>query len=389
MTNPQSLHLEIKRAIQKGDLSSVKKCVVEGADIHMSDSGFMCKTKDYTLLHWAIKAENAEILKYFLALGVDYKNVLPKEGNLLEFSSSVTSLDVLDTLLSLDFSDAAKKVFLQSAAFSAALDGNCRKMEYLLDHGANINMQNQHGSSLLHYLSSFEKNFDAFELVAQRGIDINLKDNHNKTALDYAIKDRNEKLINFLQQNGAKGDSTEALNELALFKAAENGDITTITSYLESGGDIEVKNVDGDTLLWIAFENNHDTLVKMLIEAGANIHARTKHSNFTVTVMAAAMGDLKSIKFFLEHGADIHDYGGDEPSGALLIQACYYGHYETVHFLLENGADINEVDGFNQSSLHIAKYNENEKMVNLLLSYNPDLTIIDQWGIKAMEIGIG
>jgi uncharacterized protein len=383
--NTDTLHLKIKRAIEHEELREIKECIKNGADIHKCDGGFMCKTKGYTLLHWAIKVENAEILKYFLELGVDYKNVLPKEGNLLEFSSSVVSLDILDILLSLDFSYEAKEAFLQSAAFSAAIHGNSEKIEYLLDKGANINMQNQHGSSLLHYLSSFEKNFDVFELVLQRGIDINLKDNRGKTALDLAIKKRNEKLIHYLQQNGAKGDSADALSEIALFKAAKNGDIATITSYIESGGDIEVKNVDGDTLLWIAFENNHDALVKILIKAGANIHARTKHSNFTVTIMAAAMGDLKSIKFFLEHGADIHDYGGDNPDGALLIQACYYGHYETVKFLLEHGADINEVDGFDRTSLHLARYNEDDRMADLLLKYNPDLTIEDEWGTKAME----
>lgn len=54
----------------------------------------------------------------------------------------------------------------------------------------------------------------------------------------------------------------------------------------------------------------------------------------------------------------------------------------------ENGADINDVDAYGRTALHIARYKCNFKIEELLMSYNPDLSIEDEWRTKAMEIGI-
>lgn len=383
MINPEALHLEIKRAIQKRDLASVKKCIAEGADIHMRDSGFMCKTKGYNLIHWAIRGQNIDIFKYLIDLGVDYKAILEKEGNLLQFCIGETDLDIVALLLAMGFTEEEKKVFIEESLFRAAIYVHIEKIKYLLEHVVNLNVQNKHGDSFLHQLACSNDSIEAVKLVVKKGIDIELKNNDGETALDYAIHTQNKEVIQYLLEQGAIGDASAVLNELELFNAVERGDIAYLKEYLEKGGNIERKNKSDETLLHIALNNNHDEMVIFLVLEGANVNAYA-HSIYLPIISAASVGRLDQVKLFLAHGADVNDWGDNS---TVLTSSCYYGQYEVVEFLLDNGADINDVDAYGRTALHIARYECNSEIEELLLRYNPDLQIEDAWGIKAMDIG--
>ena len=41
--------------------------------------------------------------------------------------------------------------------------------------------------------------------------------------------------------------------------------------FFQAGADVNVSDQDGDTPLTLAIENNHETVVKLLLENGANL----------------------------------------------------------------------------------------------------------------------
>ena len=63
-----------------------------------------------------------------------------------------------------------------------------------------------------------------------------------------------------------------------IFKAAVNGEIDTIKSYLNSGTDINEVDGKGFTPLLLAIQQNHYALVQMLISNGADIRKRAYYS---------------------------------------------------------------------------------------------------------------
>ena len=44
-----------------------------------------------------------------------------------------------------------------------------------------------------------------------------------------------------------------------------------LINYFQAGADVNVSDQDGDTPLTLAIENNYETVVKLLLENGANL----------------------------------------------------------------------------------------------------------------------
>jgi ankyrin repeat protein len=82
-------------------------------------------------------------------------------------------------------------------------------------------------------------------------------------------------------------------------------------------------------LRWSA-ENGQLETVKYLIEQGANIHA----NNDWALRWSARYGQLEIIKYLVEQGADIH---ADDDEA--LRESAENGQLETVKYLIEQGAD--------------------------------------------------
>ena len=114
--------------------------------------------------------------------------------------------------------------------------------------------------------------------------------------------------------------------------------------------------------MWAAAANNAAT-IEALVEAGADIHARTKYrtvpqfqtggfgrraernsdatkqSGFKALHFAVRAGALDAVKLLLKSGATVHDTTSD--GTGVLVMAIASTHFELADFLLEQGADPN------------------------------------------------
>ena len=102
--------------------------------------------------------------------------------------------------------------------------------------------------------------------------------------------------------------------------------------------------------MWAASEG-HTSAVRTLIEAGANVRARTDREvarsfrrspigGFTAFLFAARAGHLETARVLLEGGADIEDELPDGTGAALL--ATMNANYELALFLVDQGLDPNQ-----------------------------------------------
>ncbi|XP_062606957.1 kinase D-interacting substrate of 220 kDa-like [Saccostrea cucullata] len=94
---------------------------------------------------------------------------------------------------------------------------------------------------------------------------------------------------------------------------------------------LEFKYVLGDTVLWAASTDGHLSVVKELVEAGADVNPRKVFE----TPLTAAMKEL------IEAGADINQKGQCFYSYTPLIAACKDGYISIVKELLGARADVN------------------------------------------------
>lgn len=91
---------------------------------------------------------------------------------------------------------------------------------------------------------------------------------------------------------------------------------------------------DGKTVLHFAVENRDLNTVKMLVNLGANIN-KTNNQEMTPFHIAAYLGDMDIVSFFVENGADVKQHG----STAIFYATCT-GSRSVVKYLLNNGAVI-------------------------------------------------
>ena len=84
------------------------------------------------------------------------------------------------------------------------------------------------------------------------------------------------------------------------------GNPATALELIREGGDVNVADSDGNTALWVATTESDVSVVRALLEAGAdpNVQSRTP-GGYTPLHMAASNGLIEAAEVLLQHGADV------------------------------------------------------------------------------------
>jgi uncharacterized protein len=100
-----------------------------------------------------------------------------------------------------------------------------------------------------------------------------------------------------------KTSSTNDTVTLALWSAAENGDLDELASALSRAPDINARNEHGVTALMRAAQSGHLKVVRVLLQHGADANI-TRNDKFTALALAAFFGHTEIVSTLMEHGAD-------------------------------------------------------------------------------------
>ncbi len=139
--------------------------------------------------------------------------------------------------------------------------------------------------------------------------------------------------------------------ERALILAAREGDLAAITALVRSGADANERGGVNDwTALMHAIHKNQRRSVLALLDAGADVNARSDHGGYeTALIMAAGYGYEDIVRDLLERGADPYaeTSGGETALSAAVggvpdidrftVCSCQTG---TVRALLERAPDL-------------------------------------------------
>ena len=190
--------------------------------------------------------------------------------------------------------------------------------------------------------------------------------------------------------------------ELALRKMSLEGDAHGVRKILSSGlvnvdfdGDVKLRY---DTPLKLATSRGHHEIVRLLINAGANVNwcDTTAYGEGCLLerlcplITAANLNKIEIIKLLIDAGACIDQ--ADSMGRAPLHYASFSGCVEAVNLLLDNGADINSADEYGTTSLIMAIMivrPDNARIAKLLVERGADLEKADEYGetplIKAVR----
>jgi hypothetical protein len=135
-------------------------------------------------------------------------------------------------------------------------------------------------------------------------------------------------------------------------------------------------NSKGDGLLTLAAVASCRPICDVLIKRGAQVNLQS--GKFDSALAAAALGNIKTVKYLVEQGADVNLQLQTGRYGSALVAAAWGGNTEIVKFLVEQGADVNLQlqTGSYGSALAVAAARRNTGIVKFLVEQGADVNLL-------------
>jgi ankyrin repeat protein len=213
---------------------------------------------------------------------------------------------------------------------------------------------------------------DAAEWQArlQANADVHSRYGAGNTALHLAALNHDLAAVNAMLGAGAEVDARNTAAATPLLYGAGHAGI--IRALLARGADPNAASKLKITPLMVAVSHPDSLEVaRLLIEAGADVHAKTSGDVDATLIKAVTAGDRRTVELLISRGAA---RDGKTVSMA-LSKAAFAGDVALVELLIEHGADVNYTEPLAGHALNFAFLAEELDVARLLLEKGADPTL--------------
>jgi ankyrin repeat protein len=268
-----------------------------------------------------------------------------------------------------------KATELDGALLAAIRNSDHATVQRLIDRGADVNARGESGSTAL-MEAALNADPGTLEVLLARGADPRVRNQDGCTALLRAVHDLDK--VKLLLAHGAPVGDEEVVLAALVPESAE-----TVRLLLGHGGSANA-NVGGFTALMAAAGAGDLDTVHYLIDQGADV-SRKRADGYTALHAAALSGDASVVKLLLDRGAEPNvSYEITNPTYDLQTPAtlaAWLGFDQILKQLLDKGADVNTQGGsFERTALLYAATTGNEDSMRLLLGRGADVNARDWAG---------
>ena len=247
----------------------------------------------------------------------------------------------------------------QAPLADAAMSGDMRAVRALLRQTVDVNAPQPDGMTALHWAAHLD-NVEMADQLLRAGADFRAPNRTGATPMYLATVNGSAAMIERLLAAGHDADValTETL-ETVLMLTAKTGNPAAVQLLIDQGADVHARQVRQFTPLMFAAAEGHAEAIEVLLAAGADAHASTVPSTkperrppggMTALLFAARQGHFDAARALLDGGADVNQTGADNTSPLLI--ALVNGHYELAYMLLERGGDPNLADANGRGPLY-------------------------------------
>lgn len=296
---------ELISAVNEGNLQKVSELCERGADNDPTDhaqgqwrNGLLCRAA-----WWGY----ADIVEYLIERGANVAYTEEQQGH--------------------------------TALFIAAMQGNVEAASVLINHGSDVNFQEERGwtpviTAVQNYADDEDevdkqRYLDVVELLANSGANLNTKDMNGFTPLrtligdfgkdvDFQKAQRHLKMAELLLKSGADINARDGHEDTPLHRVAHN---TNVAGFLlDRGADLEARNDMGGTPLILAAALNRHEMLSYLMGRGANAGAKDNSGN-TALQIAQKSGNTKAVNLLQNRSSVASSQSADHPVSAYAQSA--------------------------------------------------------------------
>ena len=288
----------------------------------------------------------------------------------------------------------------------ACLNNRTEVINVLLEKKANINARNNEGKTPM-YIACERGHSDVFKILLDKGADVHITDKWGNNPLHNACTIKDNEIVGTLLKSDININAKNINGETPLHSFFNDYDrqfrrnvsekkeiLIMLLSHIEV--DVNTINNDGDTPLHYACERDeHDEIVKILLDKGANVYAKNNKGNTPLHQACKIKNDhFKTIDILLKYKSDINSKNnvGNTPlhsffsSMCSVIESKKQQEKEILIMLLSHKkVDVNIKNNHGCTPLHYAsnteEYHNNYDIINewvkMLLAKGADINIED------------
>ncbi|MEI0494686.1 ankyrin repeat domain-containing protein [Brachyspira intermedia] len=394
-------------AVQFGYNDLAKELIKEGADVNARADDM--ETEDgIDMLYYAVRNNNPEMTKILIDKGLDKNRdygyeystyltdiaignnnldvlkLLVKRGDsketLIPKAVQENNIEMVKYLLSIGQDIDAQRFYdgfwVDSPLKVAAENGYTEMAKFLIDEGANLNSADD-------YMLYAYNNYDITKLLVDNDV-FNLNTNTTKEEAIKLVKDGKyyeiEKLLSSEDSNNIDGYDE-------LMNAISKGDMKALEKLIKDDTDLN-KQYDKITPLGLAAARNDKTMVKFLVEKGADINLEDGYG-YTPLIKAMKYRNIDLAKNIVDLKADLNavcSATGDTPL-TYLVREVWFGT-DLCYYMIKNGADVNKKNDNGDTPLIVAVQNVvgSYGMLGVIINMSADYNIKNKEGKTAMDI---
>ncbi|KAI0146016.1 ankyrin repeat-containing domain protein [Hypoxylon sp. NC0597] len=245
-------------------------------------------------------------------------------------------------------------------------------IEYLLEHGADVNCRNDDDTVPIHVAATRDDVALLHLLLRKKDINLEALDSSKSTPLMMAVK--SERITKILLDKGADPNTRPDDNYPALVHAVRAGQTEAVRLLVQYGAQIDPPDELRDDGKWEPLENavvqGLEEIIRILGEGGADVNRRFGdgrtliHKALNYDGLRALLEFRPKLDVKADNGyAPLHDIDAATP-------------VENVKLLVRAGSDINLPDNKNLTPLTFALRYKNEEAARYLLSRKANVHII-------------
>eukprot|EP00904_Undaria_pinnatifida_P001089 jgi/Undpi1/10981/HiC_scaffold_30.g13282.m1 len=387
-TGNTALHL----ASERGHLEMAKHLMDAGADMEASNS------QGFTPLLVGTQHAHGAVAKELLNKGANPDATTARGFTPLMLACQYDQQELVTNLLDRGANIAAVQETGDTPLSLAAYFGRTGVVAELVRRGADVGCRDRDG------LAPGEAFEERVNPTVRRRIQValwgeksdkNVADDKKKenamsptgampAAAEAAIRHKRSSVPLVISPPTAKQGGTKPWS--ALHKAVHRASVSTVRELLlDEDVDKEQEIERKFTPLLLAAQDGLVECISELIEAGANVEARTDTS-FTPLLLAAKSGHLEAVRELRVAGrADVES--SNSRSFTPLLLACQNNHYEVVHELVvEAKANIEARTDQGYTPLLVACQAGNLELAKFLVSHGAELGAVTARGMSALHL---
>ena len=216
-------------------------------------------------------------------------------------------------------------------------DGDYKLAKLLLNYKPNIGIVHNNTNALIE--AAYHGHEDCLQLLLDHGAQVNLQNSNEDTALIVASQRCHTKCVECLL--GRKDTDVNLCNRSgssALMVAVQNGYSETAKLLLDHGAQPNLQNSNGDTALMMASQGGHTKCVEqLLLHEGIGVNLQNNKER-TALMLASEKGHVTIIEHLLEHDAKLEIL--DIRGCPALFHAVKSNSPDVVELFLGRGADV-------------------------------------------------